>query len=370
MKKICVLGAGLVGKAIAIDLSKQHKVTSVDINQNSLKKLNSENIQTICGDILDDSFVKKTISSFDLVIGAVPGFMGYKMLKNVIKSKKNIIDISFFPEDPFTLNNLAIKNNVTAIIDCGVAPGMGNIILGYHNKQMEINSYKCYVGGLPKEKNWPYMYKAPFSPIDVIEEYIRPARYVVNNKIVIKDALTDVENIDFPECGTLEAFNTDGLRTLIKTMNISNMIEKTMRYKGSVKYLQALKKTGFFNTKKIEINGEKIAPIKISEKLLLPIWKLNESDEEFTVMKILIKGIENSIEKTYEYNLYDEYNKETKTSSMARTTGYTCTAVANLILEKKFTRNGIIPPEYLGEEEKNFNYIVKYLLKRGIKYNT
>ena len=117
MKKICVLGAGLVGKAMAIDLSKQYKVTSVDINQNSIKNLNSKNIQTICGDISDDSFLKKTISPFDLVIGAVPGFMGYKMLKNVIKYKKNIVDISFFPEDPFTLNNLAIKKNVTAVVD-------------------------------------------------------------------------------------------------------------------------------------------------------------------------------------------------------------------------------------------------------------
>ena len=136
------------------------------------------------------------ISDFDLVVGAVPGFMGYKMMKDVIEAKKNIVDISFYLEDPFGLDELAKKNNVIAVMDCGVAPGMGNIIFGHHNESMEISDYECLVGGLPVKREWPYEYQAVFSPIDVIEEYIRPARYVQNKKIIVREALSDTELVE------------------------------------------------------------------------------------------------------------------------------------------------------------------------------
>jgi len=368
MKKICVLGAGLVGSAIARDLSKKYTITTIDNNQDSLNNLSNYDINTVCGNLTDTSFLKDRVQDFDLVIGAVPGFMGYKLLRTIIECKKNIVDISFFPEDPFDLDELAIKNNVTAVVDCGVAPGMGNIILGYHNKRMNIENYKCYVGGLPKKKEWPFKYKAPFSPIDVIEEYTRPARFVKNGELITREALTDLEKISFQECGTLEAFNTDGLRTLIKTMRIPNMIEKTMRYEGTVKYLKAFKKAGLFNREKINISGIKISPIEVSAKLLLPLWKISPEDKEFTIMRIEIEGEEEGLEKKYNYTLYDEFNTESKTSSMARTTGYTCTAVATLILSGKFSAKGICPPEYLGESEENFKFIVNYLKKRGVEY--
>ena len=187
MAKIIVLGAGLVGGVIAKDLAKKHKVTSVDISRKNLNKL--DGIDKICADISNTKILQDLIKEFDLVIGAVPGFMGYKMMKDVIKAGKNIVDISFYPEDPFQLDKLAKDNNVIAVMDCGVAPGMGNIIFGYHDLNMKITDYECLVGGLPERREWPYEYQAVFSPIDVIEEYIRPARYVQNNQIIIKEAL-------------------------------------------------------------------------------------------------------------------------------------------------------------------------------------
>ena len=120
--------------------------------------------------------------------------------------------------------------NVTAIVDFGVAPGIPNLLLGYHQNTMKIDVYKCYVGGLPKKRTMPFQYKAPFSPVDVIEEYTRPARYVVNGEIVVKEALSEPEFLEFDEIGTLEAFNTDGLRSLLFTNDIPNKIEKTLRY--------------------------------------------------------------------------------------------------------------------------------------------
>ena len=124
-------------------------------------------------------------------MGAVPGFMGYKMMKDVIEAGKNIVDISFYPEDPFVLNELAKEKGVVAVMDCGVAPGMGNIILGHHNNTMEVIDYECLVGGLPEKREWPFEYQAVFSPIDVIEEYVRPARFVKGSKMITKEALSD-----------------------------------------------------------------------------------------------------------------------------------------------------------------------------------
>lgn len=235
---------------------------------------------------------------------------------------------------------------------------------------MKITNYECLVGGLPAVREWPYEYKAVFSPIDVIQEYIRPARYVQNGETVIREALSDTELVHFPGVGTLESWNSDGLRSLIQTMpNIPNMIEKTLRYPGCVEYLRVLRETGFFSYDEIEVNGMKVRPVDVTAKLLFPKWKLKPGEEEFTVMRIRIAGDENGRHKKYEYNLLDRTDKKTSTLSMARTTGYTCTAAVNLVMDNKFTRKGICPPEYLGEDESDFRFVVDYLAKRGVHYN-
>jgi saccharopine dehydrogenase-like NADP-dependent oxidoreductase len=296
--------------------------------------------------------------------------MGFQTVRTVIEAGKNMVDISFFPEDPFELDALAKKNQVTVVTDCGVAPGMGNIILGYHNQKMKVESYECLVGGLPVMREWPFQYKAVFSPIDVIEEYTRPARYVQNRAVVIKEALSDPELIRFDEIGTLESWNSDGLRSLIRTMpEIPNMIEKTLRYPGSIEYLRVLRESGFFSYEQVDINGTKVRPIDVTAQLLFPKWKLKPGEAEFTVMRIRISGVENGAARAYEYNLLDRTDAATGTLSMARTTGYTCTGAAHLVLENKYTRKGISPPEFLGEDQSNFNFIVEHLKSRGVHYN-
>jgi lysine 6-dehydrogenase len=370
-KKIIVLGAGLVGKTIARDLAEDFDVTAADINEDALLGIANRGIATQQVDFSNTELLSSVIKPFDLVVGAVPGFMGFKTTQTVIESGKNMVDISFFPEDPFELDALAKKKNVTVITDCGVAPGMGNIILGFHHQRMKVNKYECLVGGLPIVREWPYEYKAVFSPIDVIEEYTRPARYVQNGAVVIKEALSDPELIHFSEVGTLESWNSDGLRTLIKTMpDIPDMIEKTLRYPGCIEYLRMLRESGFFSYDEVDVRGMKIRPIDVTAKLLFPKWKLKPGEEEFTVMRIRISGEENGKLKSYEYTLFDRTDKATGTLSMARTTGYTCTAAVNLVLQEKFNKKGICPPEYLGEEESNFNYIMEYLRARNVIYKT
>ncbi len=368
--KIVVLGAGLVGSAIAKDLSLNHKVTSVDISPESLTKFSDfPEIETIVADLNDTEHIKSLVADFDLVVGAVPGFMGYKTMKAVIEAGKNMVDISFMPEDFLQLDGLAKEHNVTIVADCGVAPGMGNIILGHHNQNMHVKSYECLVGGLPVIREWPYEYKAVFSPIDVIEEYIRPARYIQNHEMVTKEALSDPELVWFDKIGTLESWNSDGLRSLMHTMkNIPDMIEKTLRYPGCIEYLKVLRESGFFSYEEVEVNGTKIRPIDLTAKLLFPKWKLKEGEEDFTIMRITVAGIEDGNEKTYAYNLLDRFDRQNNIISMARTTGYTCTAVANLILDKGFTTTGVSAPEIIGAKEGSLGYILKYLGERDVIY--
>lgn len=367
--KITVLGAGLVGKAIAIDLAQNYDVTSVDINDHVLQELNNLSIKTIKADLSQESEITSAITNCDLVIGAVPGFMGYKMVETVIKAGKNIVDISFFPEEIKPLDELAQKHKVIAVVDCGVAPGVGNIILGHHTKQMTVTKFDCMVGGLPLVRKYPYEYKAPFSPIDVIEEYTRPVRFVIDGKIVNRVALSEIEHVEFDEIGTLEAFNTDGLRSLLHTVSVPNMREKTLRYPGHADLMRILRDTGFFSDQAIDVSGNSIKPIDLTTKLLFPLWKSKQGEKEFTVLRIIIDGIKDGKTIQYTYEMLDRYNEETQTSSMARTTGYTCNAAANLILTGKFKRIGISPPEYIGFESRGLEEIMAYLEKRKISFS-
>jgi len=372
MTNILVLGAGMVGSAMAADLSKKHQVTIADISNDRLEFLKEkhQNINILQIDVSHKEKLQSALAAFDFVVCAVPGFLGYETVKTVIEARKNLVDISFFPENALELDALAKANGVTAIVDCGVAPGMHNIILGYYNEKLKLTDFETLVGGLPKVKKWPFNYKAPFSPIDVIEEYTRPARYVENGTIIIRDALTDCEYVEFDNVGTLESFNSDGLRSILYTMShIKNLKEKTLRYPGHVEYVRVLKDSGFFSENKIMVNGTEISPLDFTSKILFNEWKLGETEEELTVMRITMKG-ENTngqIEQVV-YNLYDEYCLETQTSSMARTTGYTATAVVNLFLEGLFTEKGIFPPELIGKHEPCFEYILNYLNERNVRY--
>lgn len=372
MKKIIVLGAGMVGSAMAVDLSKYHDVTLTDLNQNILDDVIKENPQISVRqlDVINKSALQKALKEFDLVICAVPGFLGFNTVKNIIEAEKNVIDISFFAENALELDSLAKEKKVTAIVDCGVAPGMSNLIPGYYNEKLKISEYECLVGGLPKEKKWPFYYKAPFSPVDVIEEYIRPARLMQNGKEFVHDAMTDCEYVVFDKIGTLESFNSDGLRSLIYTLpHIPNMKEKTLRYPRHVEYIKVLKESGFFNDKEMLINGTMIKPIDFTSKILFNEWKLGKYEEELTVMRITIRGTNSSGQKEeIVYNMYDEYCKKTKTSSMARTTGYTATAAANMFLDGLFAEKGVFPPELIGKHEACFKYILNYLEERNINY--
>jgi len=371
MSRIVVLGCGAVGRYMAIDLCKDpgFEVTSVDINREVLEHLASEYpIQIRVEDLSTAEGVTRAVEDADIVIGAVPYSIGYKMLENVIRAGKNIVDISYFPEDPFGLDDLAKEKGVTAVVDCGVAPGLANIILGNHMRKMKVTRYECYVGGIPKSKNAPLGYKSPFPVLEVLEEYAGSARMVEDGKVVVKPMLSETMTIDLNKVGTLACLNSDGLRTLLRTTDIPNMFEKTLRYPEHVKLMRIFKDIGFLNLTPIQVKGVSVRPIDVTASLLSPLWKYEPGEADLTVMRLVISGKEGGKPVTYTYDLYDEYDPITRTPSMARTTGYTCTAVARLVLDGVYSQKGISPPEFVGRVEGCWERIERYLKARGVHY--
>jgi lysine 6-dehydrogenase len=369
--KIIVLGAGLVGGPMALDLSKDREmeVTIVDSDKKKLSRFSDTKIEVIEADLSLPGKTGQLIQPFDMVLSAVPGFMGFKTLEAIIESGKNVVDIAFFPEDMFELDALARKNQVTAISDMGVAPGMSNLLAGYADHRLDkTEKVIIYVGGLPKVRQWPYQYKAVFSPADVIEEYTRPARYVLNGKEIIKPALSEPEPIDFDEIGTLEAFNSDGLRSIARTIKGDFMIEKTLRYPGHIELMKVFRESGFFSHTPLEVNGMMIKPIDFTSKLLFEQWKLNEGEEDLTVMKVIVEGIKGPERLHFEWDLLDRFDPVSGIHSMARTTGYAATMAVRMIKSGLFTQKGIIAPEMIGKNKQCVDFILKGLAQRGVVY--
>ncbi len=373
MKKIVVLGSGLVGGPMALDLAKDKnfKVTVVDIDAQALARVKKvKGVTAVQEDLSDPKIVRRIVRKHDMVVSAVPGFMGFRTLQTVLEAGRTVVDIAFFPEDAFELDPLARKNGVTAVVDCGVAPGMSNILAAHACQKLdEPASITIYVGGLPEVREWPYEYKAVFSPADVIEEYVRPARYIENGQMVIRPALSDPELMNFPVIGTLEAFNTDGLRTLAKTLNVPNMKEKTLRYPGHIDKMAVLRETGFFETREIEIKGARIRPVDFTAKLLFPKWKLQEGEVDLTVMKVIVEGKKKGRSVCMTYDLFDRYDDATGVHSMARTTGYTATVAARMISRGLFSRKGVSAPESIGQVPECVKFMLDGLKERGIVYH-
>lgn len=353
-QKIVVLGAGRVGKVIASDLSHDFDVTSADMSPEALAFLSSRYpVKTKVTDLANRQAVAEAIEPADLVICAVPGFMGFNTLKTIIERGKNVVDISFFAEDAFKLDDLARSKNVIAAVDCGVAPGTPDYLAGQLVHQMQIEDFEFICGGLHFHRSGPEQYLPTFSPTDVWEEYTRPARYVRDGKLIVMPPLSEPELIDLHIGGhefTLEAFNTDGLRSLLTTMHgrIPNMREKTFRFPGHIAWIKRLQET-----------GQPWVPEK---------WTPAEDQDEFTVMRISFRGSENGKPKKIDYTMFVTWDPTTGFSSMSRVTGYSCTGVARCVLDGAYARKGISPPSYIGEVPGCADKIFAHLQARNILF--
>ncbi len=366
---IVVLGGGRVGGAIVRDLTAvdDFTVTIADVDPVAVDRLMEDGANGMCLDLSVPANIARAIRDADLVVGAVPGFMGYRTVELVLEAGKPIVDISFFPEDAFELDGKAKAAGVPCLVDCGIAPGLSNLVLGRLEAALdETHSFRCLVGGLPVERTWPWDYKAPFSPSDVLEEYTRPARFRIDGRDIVAPALSDVELVHFPGLGTLEAFATDGLRSLLHTASTPNMVEKTLRYPGHANLMRVLRDTGFFSKEPVQAASGQVRPIDVTSALLFDQWQFEEGEPDLTIMRMEMEGMKDRKEVLHVYNLLDYYDPDTETSSMARTTGYSCTAMVHLVASGLWTQPGVVAPETVGRREDCFEAVLKHLEARGV----
>lgn len=370
--KVIVLGCGKIGSVLAKDFSRSNKnsrITMADISEKAAKKGASEirgaNWTTI--DTTDHQAMVSTLKEFDLVLGALPGDYGFKALEASLEAGLDVVDVSFTPEDPQKLNNDAKKAGITIIPDCGVAPGLSNILVGYSASQLDrVREAQIMVGGIPETPVPPLGYTITWSAEGLIDEYVRDVSIIKDGKTVKVPALSGLEIIDFPGVGTLEAFFTDGLRSLAKSLpQVENMWEKTLRYPGHIEKIKLLRVLGFFDHDPVLIGGEPVSPRLVTARLLeKSLWKPEIGD--LLAMNIEVRGEIGGRERGYRHRILDRFDPETDVSAMARTTAYTASIVASMLAKGSITEKGVIPPERLGNDGEFVNTLMSELEKRGV----
>jgi saccharopine dehydrogenase-like NADP-dependent oxidoreductase len=369
-----VLGAGMVGSVMAADLAADtaFSVTVADASAENLARVEAKTkgrARTVRADLSDAAVLRRTIAEAEIVLGALSSRIAFGALKTIIEAGKSYCDISFMAEDPLELDALAKARGATVVVDCGVAPGMSHMLAGYAAAKLSpCERIEIYVGGLPRERRWPFEYKAAFSPADVIEEYTRPTRLVEHGNVVVREALSEPELMDFAGVGTLEAFNTDGLRSLVRTLKVPFMKEKTLRYPGHIELMRVLRETGFFSEEPVKVGGVEIRPRELTAKLMFPKWTYGPGEEDLTVMRVIGEGLLNGKRTRMVWDLLDFYDKPSASTSMARTTAFPCAIVARLIARGKYRKSGVFTPEFLGPEAGVLEYVLAEHERRGVRY--
>ena len=376
-KKALVLGAGMVGSLMARDLAAEgeFEVTLVDRSQAAIDRAarGFRSDMTIRGQVMDLSsapILTGLAQQHDVVLGALASHLGYGALETLARAGTPYADISFMPENALDHHALAQEHGTTCVVDCGVAPGMSNLLVGEGVKRLDrTDEIEIYVGGLPRERHWPFEYKAGFAPADVIEEYTRPSRLVENGEVVVREALSEPEIMHFDGLGDLEAFNTDGLRSLLFTLDVPHMKEKTLRYPGHIELMRVFRETGFFRKDPIQVNGQAVVPLEVTQALLFPKWTFEDGEQDVTVMRILVRGEQDGQPKTYRWDLHETYSTAEAATSMSRTTALPCTLMARQLLQGAVPEPGVYAPEQLPPFGDLCPQILAGLAKRGIAYH-
>ncbi len=345
--RVVVLGAGKVGSLIALELSRRYEVAVADRSAESLKPLEPYT-KTLVADLGSWDKLLETVRSYEVVVDALPGGLGYRVLKACAEARRDVVDVSFMPEDAFSLRDSVEDAGITAAVDAGFAPGLSNILVGRIQKELgPLKRVEVSVGGLPKEPRPPLYHAVLFSPEDLIDEYLRPARVVRGGRIVSVDPLSTVERVRVMGL-ELERFPTDGLRTMLYTISAEEMTEYTLRWPGHLERMRVLKELGFFDKENLGWTLRVVLPHMAYET------------EDVSVMEVVGETEESRVR----FTLYDE--AVGKHTSMARVTGYTAALVADLLIRGRLPK-GLVPPETLGSDAGAFDYIVGGLRSKGVR---
>ena len=367
-----VLGCGNIGYAIIRDLSRSKiatEIIAVDINPESLRKIEQEFkdvVKCIKADVRNEDLLMNLMRKADVIIDALPGKFGYYIMKTAIKVKRDLVDVTYMSENPLELDEDAKKNKVLIVPDAGFAPGISNLCVGYAASKLdEVEKVRILVGGIPETNIPPLGYCLTWSAIDLIEEYTRLVRIVRNGEEVKVEPLSGLELIDFEGIGTLEAFYTDGLRTLLYTIKAKDMEEKTLRWPGHAEKIKLLRELGLMSDEVIEIHGIKIIAKEFLAKFLEKKLTCKEI-RDLAILRVIVNGFKDNSRITYMFNLIARYDEREKMTAMMKTTGFTASIISQLIANGEIPDKGVVPMELIGMNEKLFHKIISEFSKRGI----
>ncbi len=362
-----VVGCGRVGKAIAKRLGQLGftRLTLIDISLDAAEeaaKLTEARARVAKADASELSELRGMLEGHDVACIALPGSTGPLGVSAGLRAGVNVVDVSYSDLDPFSFASLAQESKVAFVPDCGVAPGLSNILAGRAESKLgELEELKIYVGGIPAKPEPPLEYCVTWSVEDLIEEYVRPARIVADGQVTVVEPLSGVEEVEFPGNPPLklEAFYTDGLRTLIKTIKARRMFEKTLRYPGHAAKVKLLRDLGLMSSEEVRVSGVLVRPRELLAELLKARLK---PCRDIVLLMVEASGALGRAK----FTMVDEYSEAEKLSAMARTTGYTAATVALLVAEGE-VEVGVAPPEELGRRDVLYGKIIDLLSDSGVE---
>jgi len=371
--KAIILGCGNMGSVIAMDLAESVEgveVAVADKEGGRAKAVAStiEGADWFTVDATDYDGLVETFKGFDLAVGALTGDYGHQSMKAAIEALTDMVDVSFAPEDPFKLDEAAKEAGVTIIPDCGVAPGLSHILVGFASASLDrVREVHIMVGGLPRCPLPPLGYTITWSAEGLIDEYTRRPRIIEGGRVLEVPPLSDLEEVEFPGVGSLEAFYTDGLRTLLHTIqNVESMWEKTLRYPGHVEKILLLKDLGFFDSEPLSVEGAQVSPRTLTSRLLERSLRRPEV-EDILAMTVEVSGESRGRDVRFKYRVLDHYDRVKGVTAMARTTAYTASIVAGKLAQGIIKERGVVPPERLGMDGALFRDILSELGERGVR---
>jgi len=391
MKRVIIFGCGLIGFYIIKDIVSNweiKEITVVDDFEENLKKLSylKQQLKKEKIDITINVVKKNIIKDKDSLIeaargasvgiGALPHSVSKYAMDICIDAKINFVDLVYDSHlsNPDEIDNRARNAGITVIPAMGVAPGLSNLMVAGGIQKFDIvDSAKIFVGGVPENRVPPLDYKTVFSATSVVNEYIRDARIRRNGKTLKMPALSEVETVSFfsYEKGEFEAFLTDGLSTLLDSFpDVPNMEEKTVRWKNHTEKLLLLRDLGLLSHERMSIgeNGIEISPAEVLSVLFRDRLKFTDQDRDVTLMKVEVVGMKAGKKFKHIQEMVDRYDETSHVTSMARTTGITCSVVAEILARKMFSSTGFFAPEKAIKGDF-YNILIEGLGRRGIFIN-
>ena len=375
--KMLVLGAGLQGSACAFDLLHSKgvtKVTIADLHPDNLpaflRKAADERFAAVRLDAKDETAVRALMEGHDAAMSALPYYFNGPMARIAVESDCHFSDLGGNTEivmEQKKLDATAATKGLSVIPDCGLAPGMVNILAAEGIRRVDrAERVKIYVGGLPQEPEPPLNYQIVYSLEGALDYYTTPSWILRDGKPTQVEALSELEDVEFPSpVGTLEAFHTGGG---ISTMpfawegKVDVMEYKTLRYPGHVAIMKPIRELGLIDNEPISVKGKQVVPRDLFIAAVHPTLFKPEG-RDLVALRVEVSGTKDGAPHTTSFQLIDRYDERHGISAMMRTTGYSLSITGQMQVDGRVTTKGVRTPD----EAMPFEGYVSELAARGVK---